>query len=175
MLYLYLAMLDNENDKREFEKIYYKYKDKMYKIAFSILHNDADVQEAVSEAFYKIAKNFKEISENGINLEISVVIIIRSISLNYYKHNKRRSLKERHIEPIDEERFCDEFESNRIVEEILELPEKIRDAMYLKYVYGLSVKEIAKLQNCSTAIIYKRVEKGKEIIKENLKGCINHE
>lgn len=168
-------MLDNENDKHEFEKLYYKYRVKMYKIAFGILHNDVDAQEAVSDAFYKIAKNFKKYSEKSINIEILIVIIIRSISLNYYNQNKRRAQKERHIEPIDEENFAEEFESNRIVEEILELPEKIRDVMYLKYIYGLSVKEITELQNCGTAIIYKRIEKGKEILRERLKGCINHE
>lgn len=175
MFCLYLLMLDDENDKHEFEKLYYKYREKMYQIALSILHNHADAQEAVSDAFYKIAKNYRKYIEKSVNIEILIVIIIRSISLDYYRKNKRRALREIHIQPIDDYDFTDEFDVSRIVGEILELPEKIRNAMYLRYVYGFSVKEIAELHNCGTTIIYQRISKGREILEEKLKGCVNHE
>ena len=45
MLIMYLQMLDTPEEKIRFEQIYLKYREKMFHVADSILHNDQDAEE----------------------------------------------------------------------------------------------------------------------------------
>ena len=61
MINLYLSVIDTDDDKNQFEQLYIKYKDKMYSIAYGILHNIEDSEDAVHQAFLTIANNFEKI------------------------------------------------------------------------------------------------------------------
>lgn len=168
MLGLYLSLIDEE-EKVLFEDIYYKYRNMMYHIALGILHNKTDAEDAVSEAFYRISINFKKYLENSVKSDAYFVIIIRNVSINYYNQNKRRIEHEKFIDPVDEEKLAEEFEPDRITEEILKLPQEYRDVLYFKYIYGYSVKEIANLLDYSTSMIYKRLASAKKLLYDRLK------
>ena len=56
MLQFYLSMIENPEDQSLFEQIYYKYYKQMFKVAFSILGNKEDAEDAVHDVFVKIAK-----------------------------------------------------------------------------------------------------------------------
>ncbi|MBQ6825740.1 MAG: hypothetical protein IJP34_03660 [Clostridia bacterium] len=63
MLALYLAYLDDENDKELFENIYYSYRKQMLLMAENILKNTNDSEDAVSTVFLRIAqKNWDVVS-----------------------------------------------------------------------------------------------------------------
>ena len=51
MLYIYLSSLNTDEEKNYFEEIYLNYRQKMYGIAYSILHNAQDSEDAVHQAF----------------------------------------------------------------------------------------------------------------------------
>ena len=51
MIEIYLSVLDSEEDKDLFEEWYRLYRGSMYNIAFSILHNKEDAEDALNEAF----------------------------------------------------------------------------------------------------------------------------
>ena len=55
MLTLYLAYLDDANDQRLFEDIYYSYRKQMVTLALSILGQTEDAEDAVSKVFVRIA------------------------------------------------------------------------------------------------------------------------
>ena len=56
MLALYLAYLDDENDKKLFEEIFYAYRKQMVTLALSILNNENDAEDAVHNVFLRIAQ-----------------------------------------------------------------------------------------------------------------------
>ena len=62
MLALYLGMIETPEEKIIFEELYNTYKGKMFSLAFSILKNHHNAEEAVSQAFFTAAKNFSKIS-----------------------------------------------------------------------------------------------------------------
>lgn len=71
MLALYLAYLDDDNDKRLFEKIYNSYKKQMVTLAVSILNNNDDAEDTVGDVFLRIAqKNFDVV--RGIKNDIDL-------------------------------------------------------------------------------------------------------
>ena len=51
MLTLYLAYLDDVNDKKLFEEIYYSYRKQMVTFAITLLGNEDDAQDAVGDVF----------------------------------------------------------------------------------------------------------------------------
>ena len=48
-------ILETDADKSLFEELYKKYKARMYKYAYSILHNKEDAEDVVHQAFLTIA------------------------------------------------------------------------------------------------------------------------
>lgn len=57
MLAFYMMLIDDEQNKSKFEKLYYEYRDRMMYVALSVLHNNEDAEDAVHNAFIGIAKN----------------------------------------------------------------------------------------------------------------------
>ncbi len=83
MLSLYLSMLEADEDKNKFEELYMKYRNDMYNIAFSILHNCEDAEDAVHDAFVSIANNFEKINKIPCQeIKYYFVIIVRNVSIN---------------------------------------------------------------------------------------------
>ena len=66
MLCINMSFSDIE-DENIFERLYYKYRNLMYTVAFDILHNTSDAEDAVSEAFLRIAKNFSLVMMIGVH------------------------------------------------------------------------------------------------------------
>lgn len=63
MLFIYLSMIDSPEDSDKFTEIYNKYKSIMHHVAFRILKNTQDAEDAVHEAFLKLAKNISKIGD----------------------------------------------------------------------------------------------------------------
>ena len=60
---IYLQMIDSPEDRSKFEQIYMEYRSMMFHIANRILTNEQDAEDAVHEAFLKIAENIAKIGE----------------------------------------------------------------------------------------------------------------
>ena len=56
MLALFLTYLDDENDKRLFEEMFYSYRKQMLSFSISILKNKDDAEDAVHNVFLRIAQ-----------------------------------------------------------------------------------------------------------------------
>lgn len=76
MLTICLTLIDNENDKSTFRKIYDTYERRLFAYSMSILHNTALSEEAVSETFLSLAENFKKIHNFELAEMIAYVVII---------------------------------------------------------------------------------------------------
>ena len=63
---IYISMLETEAEKQSFEKIYRENYLTMYHIALGILKSQADAENAVHEAFLKLAEKFEKYSHLGV-------------------------------------------------------------------------------------------------------------
>lgn len=80
MLMLYLSMLETDEDKQNFERLYIRYAQDMYAVAYNILKNKEDAEDAVHQSFLKIAENFRKISQIPCHeIKPYIVIISRKI------------------------------------------------------------------------------------------------
>jgi RNA polymerase sigma-70 factor (ECF subfamily) len=173
---IYLSLIDTEEGKSKFEKIYNCYRQTMFYAAKNILRDDYLAEDAVHDAFIKIAKSMDNISEvNSARTKGYVVIIVRNISLNILK-------KQKNIVDIDdfEESTIDDFSLEDevlaklsfdfIVEEISSLPLIYKDVLYLSYVENLKTQEISGLINISNETVKKRLQRGRKKLAENIRN-----
>lgn len=56
---IYMALIETEEDRVLFEQIYYKYKGLMFHVAYGVLGQREDAEDAVQMAFEAIAKNIE--------------------------------------------------------------------------------------------------------------------
>jgi RNA polymerase sigma-70 factor (ECF subfamily) len=171
IIYLYLSALETEDDKIQFEDIYNRYKQQMYSIAYSILNNEADSEDAVHQAFLSLAYNFNKIKTIPCHkLRSYIVIVIRNASINIYNHNKRSAEKSAELDDnisIDIN-FFENIELNELAEKISNLPPIYKDILYMHYYNGYTQKEISAMLDISYENVRKRMERAKRLLKTEL-------
>ena len=63
MLQLFLTLIEEETEKERFERLYYRYQDLMYCFAVEILRDEHLAEDAVQEAFFCVARNFRKVGK----------------------------------------------------------------------------------------------------------------
>lgn len=177
MLGFYLTLIDEPSDKEKFTEIYEHCKGMMMQKAMSILHNSALAEEAVQESFIKIAKNIFKISSPICSKTASfIVIIVRNTSydiLRKEKPSENFSFDEDinisdNVEMPDINDVFSTVGIGFVLEVINGMDNKYRDALTLKYLYGYSNNEIAKLLSITEANAKMRIYRAKAILKTKL-------
>ena len=88
---IYLMMIDSPEDQSKFEKVYLTYKGLMYHTAYKVLNNEEDAEDAVHNAFVKIAENISKIGEPVCpKTQVYVVTIVENKAIDLYRSIRRR-------------------------------------------------------------------------------------
>lgn len=96
---IYLQMIETPEEKSKFEQLYLEYRGLMFHVAYDILHNEHDAEDAVHQAFVKIAENIKKIDEPVCPKTHSyVVTIVENKAIDIYRKIKSHPT----VELIDE-------------------------------------------------------------------------
>ena len=168
MLNFYLTLIDTDEDKLKFTDLYKQYRHLMFYVARRILGDEHLSEDAVQEAFLRIAKNFHKIGEVPCpQTRNFVVIITRNVAITMASHNNKNDIDT--YTTMEESSASDDiFEtiSNKIlVECILKLPEIYRDPLYLYHLYGYSFREIANLLSIPVETAKKRVQRARHLLR----------
>lgn len=179
MLALYLAYLDDDNDKRLFEKIYNSYKKQMVTLAVSILNNNDDAEDTVGDVFLRIAqKNFDVVRgiKNDIDLRNYLLKATKNTSINKINTKKKDNVSldtvvEYNMDKIKElsddtfiEFVCNRIDYDKIIEAIKSLSEKYRDVLYYHFVMELSIPQTEKSLNQTLSTTKQRLVRGKKLL-----------
>ena len=157
---VYLQMIETPAQKSKFEQLYLQYRQLMYAIAFSILHNELDAEDAVHQAFVAIIKNISKISEPECpKTRAYVVTIIENTSINLYRKKKRRPSVS--FEEGAAGLTITYHGSNELARCMARLPARYRQVLLLKYAHGYSIPEIANLLGLSVANARKREQRAR--------------
>ena len=161
---IYLQMLESPEEKSILEQIYLEYRGLMYHVAYEILHNEQDAEDAVHQAFVKIAENIKKIDAPVCPKTHSyVVTIVEHQAIDQY----RRLQKHPSVELIEEIQGTNaHYEGdNDLTKCILKLPARYRE-MILLHHQGYSVREIAKMLGLSLPAAIKLNQRAKNKLKK---------
>lgn len=172
MISLYLTLIDTDEEKRKFILLYEEYRNLMLFVAHEILNDIYLSEDAVQEAFLRIAKNFKKIKEPVCPQTKSfVVIITRNVAINIYNKEKKISDFQDYLSDVSPSTSDDLFNTvsyKLLAEHILKLPEHYRDILYLYHLYGYNFNEIAHLLGISVNNAKKRAQRARMILKSTM-------
>lgn len=170
MMFIYLSMIETEEDKNKFVLLYEKYRKLMFYVANQILKDEYLAEDAVHHTFIKIIENLDKISEIDCHKTKSyIVIMVRNCSINLYNQRKRHPWVsfDSEIEIESDETFQIE-EDDALVKAIANLPEIYNAVLTLKYVQEFSNSEIAETLDISEPTVRKRLERAKSKVQEAL-------
>lgn len=162
---IYLQMIETPEEKSKFEQIYLEYKGLMFHVAYEILHNEQDAEDAVHQAFVKIAENIKK-NDNPVCPKTHgyVVTIVENKAIDQY----RKLQKHQMVELIDEiQGTAPRYEGdNALTDCILKLPARYREMILLRYHHGYCVREIASMMGLSLPAAIKLDQRAKNKLKK---------
>lgn len=170
MLAVYLSVLESDDDKDLFEQLYLKHRQSMYSIAYAVLNNRHDAEDAVHQSFLKIADNLTKISQMPCHERHAYIVMIsRNTAINMYRGNKRRA---EHSEALSESAVniasYPQESYSELVDAIKSLPQMYKDVLFLYCMQGFSAKETAKMLGITAENVRKRAARAKLMLSEIL-------
>ncbi len=144
---------------------------RMYGLAFSILREQRDSEDAVGEAFIKIAKSLPKL-EGRPEKEIQgfCAVVVRNTAMDRLRRRRREKelfvgLEEGTAEPNGEFEF---FEISELKEAIGCLSREQQETLLLVVYYGLSAAEAADILGVAKITVYKRLQTALNTLKGKL-------
>lgn len=155
-----------QKDENLFEQLYLSYRDLLFYVAYSILHDIPTAEDAVQQAFMRVLRHLDKIEGPDCpKTRNFLVIIVKNIAINlYHARRKRDTVSFDEVDgwvgaPRDE---IAEMESAQRLSDLMKrLPESYRDALMLRYDNGYSCAEIAQLLGISEENVRKRIQRAR--------------
>jgi len=169
MLALYLSVIDEKNNKDKFEELFDFYKKLLYYIAFQVTNNEQDAEDAVQEAFLRIAKNMDKIDEvKSTQTKNFVAIIVKREAMKIYnRKSQTEEVYDVDFSQIKDKGAEDVVSALKIA--INALPNKYSSLMVLKYVMGYSGKEISKITGLSETNVRQQLFVARKMLEDVMK------
>ncbi len=149
-------------DRKQLAVYVEKYSKDVFRAAYSYVHNHADSEDIMQEAFLRLYRCEKAFASDE-NVKAWLLRVTINISKDYLKSSwfhKRAELDESMSYRDEKERSLDEA--------MLKLKPDYRISVYLHYYMGYSVKEIAELAGISESNAKIRLKRGRDALREFL-------
>ena len=172
MLNIFLTLLDTDEEKDRFTLLYEQYRHLMFYIADEILKDEHLSEDAVQEAFLRIAKNFYKINDIFCpQTRNFVVIITRNVAITMVKKEQCHVDLDEYIEneTSESDNIFDLISEKELIHCIMDLPVAYRDVLYLYHIYGYSFNEISSLLSVNVETAKKRAQRSRLMLKNMLK------
>ncbi len=169
-----------KGEKAAFEELVLRYQDRIYNLCRHLLRNTHDAEDAAQDTFIKAYHNL-----DNFRPEASFYTWLYRIAVNTCLDYKKKPFFGSFFMKADEgEEFIDEPVSDRPSPEklyeskqigsalhngIKKLPPKLRTAIVLKEIEGLSYEEIADILGVSIGTVKSRISRAREELKQRMK------
>ncbi len=166
-----------------FESLVHKYTQLGGAIAFGILGDYQLSEDVVQEAFFKAFRSLPALKDHG-KFKVWFSGIVRSTSLDDVRRRQSRGdlrARQRGAPGVSEseapgspllEAQVQEEQRGKVMETIRQLPEDDRMVIVLKYIEGLSYKEVAELVGTSVSAVESRLFRARQVLKSKLMRTI---
>jgi len=137
----------------------------MFNRAYKILRNVQDAEDAVHEAFIKIAENIEKISQLSRHKQARyIVTIIENKAIDIYR--KKQAHPTQPLYEAADYSIIDAYSDGDLARCILKLPYHDREIILLKFDLELSNKEISEILDIPQTAVRKRLQRAKAKLKE---------
>ena len=145
-----LMMVDTPEEKRKFVILYENYRYLMLKVAVDILHDYQLAEDAVQEAFVRVAKHMENVGQpEETAAKRYLITITKHAAIDLYRRRNRLQSREIYMDELPEETgqltYMAPEEEHGVLDILKNLPPKYRDIFLLKYSAHLENREIARI------------------------------
>ncbi|MBQ2940576.1 MAG: RNA polymerase sigma factor [Clostridia bacterium] len=149
------------------DALYREHRQRMYAVAHAILHNEQEAEDAVHDAFVRLAENRHRLH---IRSEEESRALLTAIARNAAIDRLRR--RDNRCEPLPAvlpdltDHPADLAEANDLLACVRRLPPHYRDVLLLVSVQGYSRRETASLLGITETTVRKRLSRGRELLQK---------
>ena len=164
-MFLYLQVIESNEEQSKFEAIYKEYYGLMYYVAYEKLNHPQDAEDVVHHVFIKIAENIKSIEPVSPKTKQLVVTMVYNRAIDLYR------VRSKHPTTSYDDEFQNhdtwEMDDEDILTKcIMNLSDQQRMVIWLKYIHGYSLREISKLLGISLTGAQKIDQRAKKRLEE---------
>lgn len=160
---MYLSMIETPDDKVKFERIYNRYRNLMYHVAYKVLSNHYDAEDAVHQAFVAIIRHLEKIGDIDNPETRSFIVLIterKAIDLIRTSHSEK-------VIPLNEDLIGIEIPApgdHGLADALAKLPAHYREVLLLRFDNGYSAKELAQMLGMTESGVRKLIGRAKNAL-----------
>jgi RNA polymerase sigma-70 factor, ECF subfamily len=178
-----LAKLARNGDRGAFAELVDLYKDKIYHLAYRMLNNKHEAEDAVQETFLRVYTNLHRYDENQ-KFSTWIFRIGTNHCIDRLRKRKHTAYSLDAEMPENEGNdfysmlpSSEETPENQIIisetqqqihKAIESLPEKYKSVVILKYLHDMSLQEISEVLDMPVTTVKTRVHRGREFLRKKL-------
>lgn len=155
---LHKPVLTKEQD---IERIIDTYGNMLFRICIVILCNKQDAEDVVQDTCIKYLTK----APLFYDTEHEKAWLITTAT-NHCKNMRRYNLIRKHMDISELQLYCKDEENYGLLDNLMKLPNKNKTVLLLYYVEGYKVEEIARILTITTSAVKKRLQRGRELIRE---------
>lgn len=140
----------------------------MYALAFSIVKNESDAGEVISESIYRAYKNLDSL-KNKKSFKSWILRIVHNTAVELIRKDSK-------IIPMEEVEYADNIGADSGIitrltlrDAVQSLKQPYQTVVVLFYYENLSVSKIANITSTNTAAVKKQLSRARQMLKEILK------
>ncbi|MCO7152119.1 sigma-70 family RNA polymerase sigma factor [Anaerobutyricum hallii] len=174
-MFIYLMVLDTEEEKIKFVKIYDAYKDRMHYTASVILKDKLNAEDMVHDTFLTLTDYLDRIDEEDFTGTWNyIATILKNKCYNFIKKSKKIELIADDIIFEQSVEGYNLLESQLIKEESEEFLNSLirglkypyKEVIYLQYYNKLNSRQIAEILETNSANVRKNIQSCERTVKE---------
>jgi len=168
-----MTLIEDDDDREQFERLYYKYNRIMYKVAIDILHSHELAEDALSTAFLNISRNFSNISSfPSSKVKNYCIIVIKNAATDILRKEKRfiTVSETEYTEIADVENIETISDYYLLKKAISSLSDKEQEILYLRCIMNVSFREIGNILNIKEGTARQRMAQARNSLMKKIKG-----
>lgn len=149
----------------DIDKVFERYKDRIFAIGFNYFKNSIDADDVVQETFYKLYRSGRDFeNEDHLRNWLIRVAINECKRVTLSSWFKKKEPLEDYIKTL----VWNDPEESEVFLAVMSLPKKYRTVIHLYYYEDYSIQEIADLLEISSTAVSTQLLRGRKKLKEKL-------
>lgn len=146
----------------------------MYSVAYSIVKNDCDCAEVISESIYRAYANLDNLKNYAV-FKTWILRIVHNTAVEYVRKNYKYIMVDDYEQNYDTA-VSNELETKIVLKQAIEsLKQPYRTVVVLFYYEGLSTNDISNITGASIINVRKQLQRARTMLKQILKEDFQNE
>ena len=158
-------------DKREFETVFRRHYDGMFRLALRMLGDDAESKDVVSDVFAQLLHSGTDLRSETLKAFLLTSVRNRCINLLVHRQKEQQMQKAVVVEMITPEQTAEQ-EQLQVLYRYIDsaLPKLSQQILRLRYQQGLKYREIANVLQVSEVTVHNHLSQSLQQLKDHFKS-----